>query len=313
MSKKSCFIFDKENYVNNLVSIIMPTYNNVETVKNSVLSIINQTYKNWELIIIDDNGKQSKTHKEIERLIYTLNEGRIIYLVNEKNMGSAKSRNKGILSAKGEYITFLDDDDIYLPKKIEKQLTFMLNGNYDYSISNLKLFNDNGKLVRIRKHDYLNGITNYIELLKLHMMYHLTGTDTFMFKKEYLLNIGMFDEIDMGDEFYLMTKAILGKGKFGYFNDFLVNASIHSSGCGLSAGENKIKWENILYKSKSRYFELFNKNTIRKIKMRHFMVIAFAYLRKKNYYMALKNIIISFINSPNGFIYIAFNERLFKR
>ena len=145
-----------------LVSIIMPTYErNEKVIKRAIDSVINQTYKNWELIVVDDN-KKDEVSKNVQTILNEINDTRIIYIKNEENMGSAKSRNHGIEKSKGKYITFLDDDDEYLPLKIESQVNKMIEKDADYSITNLNLFNDENILVRSRKHDYIEKENNLL-------------------------------------------------------------------------------------------------------------------------------------------------------
>ena len=114
-----------------LVSVIMPTYKNSGFIlKRAVSSIFNQTYTNWELIIIDDN-KEEKYSKIAKQIVLEFDDSRIVYLKNDFNLGSAKTRNRGIEFAKGTYITFLDDDDEYLSRKIETQLSLMIEKDAD--------------------------------------------------------------------------------------------------------------------------------------------------------------------------------------
>lgn len=288
------------------VSVVMPTYrNDGYALKRAIKSVINQTYNNWELIIIDDN-KEKKYSRMVKKIIYELKDKRIIYIKNEKNLGSARTRNKGIEYARGKYITFLDDDDEYLPKKIESQFNLMIEKNADYSLTDLDLFNDNNQLVRKRRHTY---IKENEELLKLHLKYHLTGTDTLMFKKEYLIRIGMFDEIDMGDEFYLMLKAIKTNGVFAYQPECYVKAYVHANGIGITAGANKKIGENILYEAKKKYFSLLDFSDIQYIKMRHFLVLLSCGLKSKNFKLILNSIIKAFISSPFDFVKFLFNRK----
>ena len=93
-----------------LFTIIIPTYNRAHIISNSIKSIINQTYQNWELVIIDD-GSSDNT----EEIISSFNDDRIKYFY-KKNEERSIARNVGIDKSKGEYISFLDDDDYYLPE-----------------------------------------------------------------------------------------------------------------------------------------------------------------------------------------------------
>ncbi len=104
---------------NDLVSIIIPTYNRQDLLKESVESVINQTYKNIELIIVDD-GSIDNTKAVVENY---LSDPRVKYIY-QINKGLGEARNNGILNSKGNYLMFLDDDDIYLPYAVEKMLLF---------------------------------------------------------------------------------------------------------------------------------------------------------------------------------------------
>ncbi len=101
----------------NLVSVITPTYNRGEVLKETIQSVLNQTYHNFEYIIVDD-GSTDNT-KEI---VQSFKDKRIKY-INQQHVGTpASGRNNGIKNAKGEFIAFLDSDDIWFPQKLEIQL-----------------------------------------------------------------------------------------------------------------------------------------------------------------------------------------------
>lgn len=277
----------------------MPTFRNDVNLKRAIESIINQSYKNIELIIIDDNADINWNEK-VKKIVSKYDDKiKLILLKNEKNIGSARSRNLGIEHSQGDYITFLDDDDVYLPDKIERQLVYIISERGDVCITDLFLFNENEKLIRKRIHSYLVNENN---LLASHLKHHLTGTDTLMFKKEYLKKIGGFDEIDLGDEFYLVLKAILKKGKFVYLSGNYVKAYVHKSGVGMTAGKDKLQGENILFNRKKEYFDLLNTRDVRYIIMRHNLVIASCYLRMKKFHIFMFYILKAFNSSPLDFI-----------
>jgi len=281
------------------VSIIVATFRRDSSLRESLKSLTNQTYSNFEIIVVDDNANSfwnNKTRCIISEFIgkSTIE---IKYIVTKKNEGSAKTRNLGIKNATGEYITFLDDDDIYLPNKVENQVNHMIDCQSDYSLTDLWLYNDKGILIEKRIRDYLQD-NSYKSLLKYHIMYHMTGTDVMMFKTDYLKEIGGFPHIDVGDEFYLMQKAIEGMGKFSYLEGCDVKAIVHNEISGLSSGEGKIKGENELYNYKKGFFHILDTKAIRYIRMRHFAVLAFAELRRSHRINFLKYAIMSFFNSP---------------
>lgn len=267
------------------VSIIVATCHRNGELRRALSSLAEQSYRDFEIILVDDNG-----NKEWNNLVLSIvdefqgknPEVKIKLVANETNMGSARTRNAGIKEAGGKYVTFLDDDDVYLPEKVQKQVAFMEAGQFDYSITDLDLFNKDEKLVDRRNRKYITETTPKA-LQEYHLKYHLTGTDTLMFRRDFILKIGGFAHIDVGDEFYLMQRAIDADGKFGYLPGCDVKAYIHTGEGGLSSGDGKIKGENALYEFKKTYFKKVDAKTRRYIRMRHYAVIAFAEVRRKRY------------------------------
>lgn len=285
------------------VSIIVATYRRKETLKKALQSLITQTYPNFEIIVVDDNA-DANWNEEVEKTVNSIKSSgsiEIISVQNKNNKGSAETRNIGIKLATGEYVTFLDDDDLYLPDKVKKQVEHMTKEGSDFSLTDLWLYDENGKLIEKRLRDYIKDFSSD-SLIRYHLMYHMTGTDVMMFKKKYLIDIGMFSPINVGDEFYLMQKAIDGKGIFSYLPGCEVKAYVHSETGGLSSGDGKIKGENELYDYKKKYFDMLTNKQVRYIKMRHYAVLAFAELRRKNRIKSLYFLIRSFFVSPLNLI-----------
>ncbi len=126
--------------MNNLVSIITPSYNSKRFIKDTIDSILAQTYQNWEMIVVDDCSKDdSATY--IKELIK--DEERIKLITLEKNVGAAEARNKALAVANGRYIAFLDSDDLWLPEKLEKQLEFMQKNDYAFTFTSYVPMSEN--------------------------------------------------------------------------------------------------------------------------------------------------------------------------
>lgn len=102
-----------------VVSIIMPAYNCEQYIEKAIRSVMGQSFRDWELIVIDDGSKDS-TRDIIGSL--ASEDGRIISIPNEKNIGVANTRNRGVEVSRGRYIAFLDSDDIWCPDKLKLQL-----------------------------------------------------------------------------------------------------------------------------------------------------------------------------------------------
>ena len=125
----------ESNEYEELVSIIMPSYNTGKYISESIQSVLNQTYQNWELIIVDDCSTDD-TDKVIKTF---LSDNRIRFLKNEINSGAAVSRNYALREAKGKWIAFLDSDDIWVPQKLERQLEFMKKNGYSFTYTDYRI------------------------------------------------------------------------------------------------------------------------------------------------------------------------------
>ena len=283
-----------------LVSVVIATYKRDEILQRALNSLSVQSYKNFEIILVDDNANEewnSRVGEIVSEFKISNPELNFTYIVNSLNQGSAKTRNIGIENANGEYITFLDDDDVYLPENLEKQIKNMIETDADFGLTDLDLFYDNEVLCERRIRTFIKS-TEKEDLIKYHLKHHLAGTDTMIFKKSYLEKIGGFDPIDIGDEFYLMFKAIENGGKFTYLPGCFVKAYVHKGEGGLSSGDGKIEGENLLHEFKKQHFSRLSKSDRKYITTRHFAVIAFAELRRKHLVSFFVNSLKAFLASP---------------
>lgn len=148
------------NSVNNqFVSIIMPTYNSEKFVIKTIESVLNQTFTQFELIIIDDFSTDNT-----ESVVRNLIDPRLRYFKLESNSGAAVARNYGIKVAKGNYLAFIDSDDIWFEEKLEKQLKFMELNNIDFSCTYYnKIDEDDFNLNKVVRN---KSIIDYDSLLK---------------------------------------------------------------------------------------------------------------------------------------------------
>ena len=111
-----------EIYKEGLVSVITPIYNSADYLAETIKSVKKQTYANWELILIDDCSTDDSL---VIALSYSESDPRIKVLQKAVNSGMAEAINGGCREAQGQYIAFLDSDDIWLPQKLERQVQFM--------------------------------------------------------------------------------------------------------------------------------------------------------------------------------------------
>ncbi|WP_019882518.1 MULTISPECIES: glycosyltransferase family 2 protein [unclassified Methylophilus] len=127
------------------VSIICPVYNSELFLNETIDSVINQSFIDWELILIDDYSTDSS--KLIIESTHNI-DNRIKFVSLDRNSGPAIARNKGIEIAGGEYIAFIDSDDIWHPLKLEKQIKFMESEGYLFNCSQFIAFNKDSAYIR---------------------------------------------------------------------------------------------------------------------------------------------------------------------
>lgn len=126
----------------NLVSIITPTYNSEAFIAQTIASVQNQTYQNWEMIIVDDGSIDNTAAIVVEK---TKEDSRIQFFKLGNNSGAGVARNYAIDKASGRYIAFLDSDDLWKVDKLEKQLNFLLTNNLVFTYSFYECINEEGK------------------------------------------------------------------------------------------------------------------------------------------------------------------------
>jgi glycosyltransferase involved in cell wall biosynthesis len=159
-----------------LVSVIITAYNAEKFIQEAIDSIINQTYSNWELILINDfsSDRTGAFFTEIKK-----QDSRVKIITNSENLGRAKSRNRGLELAKGEYIAILDADDVSLTDRLEKQVTFLEKNTSIFLVgTGATKINEDGKVI-----GYHNPICSDIEVKKTLPMRNCIYHSSVMFRK----------------------------------------------------------------------------------------------------------------------------------
>lgn len=135
----------KEQLQQGLVSIITPVYHAERFIEQTILSVQAQTYQDWEMILVDDCSNDH-SGEIINR--YAAQDARIRYYRLEKNSGAAVARNTAIGYARGEYLAFLDSDDLWNPEKLSQQLSFMTEKECAFSFTRINFIDDEGQVVK---------------------------------------------------------------------------------------------------------------------------------------------------------------------
>ncbi|VDG72429.1 family 2 glycosyl transferase [Clostridium carnis] len=164
-----------------MVSVIIVVYNGEKYIKEAIDSVLNQTYKDIEVIVVDDGSTDNTREivKEYEKIIY----------MYQENKGEGSARNLGIEVSKGEYLAFLDADDLYAPDKIEKQLKILLeNEEVDVVYNDLQVVDENLNYLNILKSE---GVYDNREDLLANIIYRqiIQGPICMMMRKKCIANI----------------------------------------------------------------------------------------------------------------------------
>ena len=193
-----------------LISVIIPYYKKKEYIISSINSVLNQTYKNLEIIIIYDdlNKEDLNLLKKIKK-----KDKRIKIYINKKNLGSGRSRNKGIQLSKGIFVAFLDSDDLWKKNKLKKQIFFMKKNGINASHTSYTIINSNNKIIGSRNAKDMS----YKLLLKSCDI----GLSTVVLKKEIITSKIKFANIKTKEDYVLWLKITFNNNKIFALNDNL--------------------------------------------------------------------------------------------
>lgn len=175
--------------MNPLISIVVPVYNTEKYIAETIDAVIAQTYPHWELILVDD-GSTDGSAKIMQA--YAEKEARIRYVYKE-NGGQASARNKGIKEAKGEYISLLDADDLWLENKLSEQIAELESYSPDF-LYGLGYYYYPEREKQLEAYDWVSGQMTGETFFKV--LYHscAVNTNTVIVKKSLFDKVGYFDE-----------------------------------------------------------------------------------------------------------------------
>ena len=204
-----------------LVSVIVGVYNKERFVGECLRSVLTQTYTNWELIVVDDASTDGSL-AEVERTVG--NDPRVRILRRETNSGHpGVARNQALREAKGQYIAFLDADDVWTPEKLAIQTAFMeAHPEFPFTHSRCMEIDENGNLLTLRHGGKYPPDGDCLEALLRHCF---ICTSTVMIRAELLVNAGFFSEepcFKSGQDYEFFVRCA-GKCRFGMPTDVLTN------------------------------------------------------------------------------------------
>ena len=255
------------------VSVIIPTHDRPHFLARAVASVLAQTYPHVEVVVVDDNMPGTPMRTQTQAVMRQFRDNpRVQYILGDRPVGGGPARNRGIEAAKGTYVTFLDDDDIYLPQKVETQLRFTIDHDLQMSFTDVYLRDGKDRLVEYRRHSYVTDWSN-AELMRQHILHSLGPTSTFMVRRDVILEAGGFADVPMGQDFMLMWRMIEFGTRIGYFPVSYIVQYLHD-GDRISVGKSKFDGENRLYQLKKTKMNILTPEEKRYVDFRYNAVLA---------------------------------------
>lgn len=294
--------------IEGLVSVIMPIFNGEKFLDRSIQSVLTQTYKFWELILIDDKSDDNSVFL-IKKYI---SDDRIKLVQNSRNQGISYTRNKGIKHSNGEYIALLDQDDEWLPEKLEMQVPILKKSGNEYALiySKAKILR-NGEMIYGSRD--ISPKDSILENQKKLFFSNFISSLTVVMRKNCILEIGLFDEnIKWGGDDYELWLRISEKYKFTYVDKFLAIRHDHGSNFSFSS-KKKMMTESILLTNKYAERNPLLKPFLREKKAITFYRYGIENIKTGSFFEGIRYIMISFFisstiltelkNSCKNFIY----------
>lgn len=200
-----------------LVSIVMPAYNAASTIAESISSVLGQTYDRWELIVVND-GSTDETSSAVAPFL----SDKRICLIKQENAGVAAARNRGIKQSSGEFVSFLDADDLWVKNKTARQLEMFRNSDdpaLGLVYSRYASFCTSLSYAQSRNDDaYFAYLAPKLRI----MVYDFIATSTVMTTSAVISNVGLFDETLSGTEDWDLWIRILSGYSVGLVDETLM-------------------------------------------------------------------------------------------
>lgn len=264
--------------MNNIVTVIIPTYGGADYLHRCVDSVLNQTYKYIEIIVVDDNGvgtiNQIETSKKMQKYA---SDNRIKYICHKKNKNGSAARNTGVKNASGKYIALLDDDDVFNVNKIERQVKLLdsLSDDYAFVYCSHEIYRDGVKVQTI--HATHSG-NLFFEKVSGKFSIQTSGI---LIKKNIYIEVGGFDESFRRHQDWEFIERVMFKYKI-MADDFIgYKRYLYGRSDAVNPLQSKNRRLHYLYKM-DPYFKTLTEKQYQEVIYYHRFDIAFRFLKRRN-------------------------------
>lgn len=254
-----------------LVSVIIPTYNRAEFLGFAISSILDQTYKNLQVIIVDDGSTD-----DTENVIKNFQNQEIVY-IKQEHKGAPSARNIGIANSKGEYIAFLDSDDMWMPAYIEKQLEVFEKSKLNPGVvyCGIEYIDETGRQIREKRLPAYRGDL-FLYLLGARRNVVIGAISTVLIKRKCFEECGLFDNNLPSRQDLDLLIRMSRKFTFDYVYEVLVKRRVHNKRISSNI-DALIKGRELLFE---KIYDELKKH--RRILAKYYYHTAVLYLKKGN-------------------------------
>ena len=275
----------QENLVSEVekVSCVIPSYKRCDTVTRAIDSALAQTYRNIEVCIVDDNVPGDEYSSKLQETLKKYeNDPRVRYIAQEKHINGAVARNVGIKEAKGSFIAFLDDDDEWLPDKIEQQMKVLQSDPSLDAVTTLWTIYE-GENVKRTCAPYTADNLQFKVFLRDVTVF----TSTVLIKREAINRFGGFDEKLIRHQDLQFLVDALKESKFEVIPQYLVK--LHSdSGINKPDVKKFIDVKKSFFSSVEEEYKKYGKKDQKRIRNAHYYEIVFQALKAKKYIIVIQ-------------------------
>lgn len=283
---------------NPLVSVIVPTYSRSEMLLRALNSLNAQTYPNLEIIVVDDNGmgsqQQLATQIKLESLHFRSGVT-LRYAIRKENGGGALARNTGIEVANGEFIAFLDDDDEYLPRKIEMQMgTIMEDNKIALVYTHCKAVDDSGRVI------FYRYVPKGASLFEQAYYGCIAATSQWLVRRNALLEVGGFSDVPAKQDSIALYKLLLAGYEIRCVPEILSIYHEHNAGRISNGGKALVGERNYDLLIRGSY-DRFSLNHRRRIEHAIRYRVGMLLWRSSKQWQAVASMMTSFLLAPAAF------------
>lgn len=283
-----------------LVSVIIPTYKRCDMLPRAIETVLNQTYDNVQVVVVDDNDSDTEWRYRTSKMMesYT-SDSRVLYVCHPRNLNGSIARNTGIKAASGEIITFLDDDDLYKPDKIEKQVRFLLE-HPEYRAVYCGWHRDQADFMPKGMGDLAYGILSGSNIIITNVI--------MMWRKDALECGGWDPKLRRHQEAAFLLNFFRHGGQMGRVEEVLVefDTTDRSNVSNPDLTEKQLdyllkNYQDLIYKCESQ-----KKGARKRIYSKRHLGIVLPYLKNKQYFKGIIKLLKFWIISPISFTKVLF-------